>query len=406
MALNPGFLLLCAEQRLNTAGDSPLISAESLRSRTSKELGQMAKKKGVQGWHSMKKDELVRALLRKARAKAKENAKAKSSKNGAKKKTSRTTASRNGHAKKSVPARKTSPRIVAKVNKANAAREVLKSLGHPNGNGKSNGKPRKDRVILMVRDAYWLHAHWEIARTSVERVRAAMAENWHTAKPTLRLVELEDNGTTNTTEKVVRDITIHGGVNNWYVDVHDPPKTYQVMIGYLAENGKFHGLVRSNIVKTPRPGSADTIDENWTDVAENYEKIYAMSGGYDEDTATDDLQELFEERLRRPMGSPLITKYGVGAEGLGFRNRDFEFEVEAEMIIYGTTKPDAYVTLSGEPVRLRPDGTFTVRLDMPDRRQVLPVVSSSNDGVEQRTVVIAVERNTKVMEPMIRDPNE
>ena len=43
---------------------------------------------------------------------------------------------------------------------------------------------------------------------------------------------------------------------------------------------------------------------------------------------------------------------------------------------------------------------------LPDKRQVLPVVASSVDGVEQRTIVIAVERNTKVLEPMLRETNE
>ena len=54
----------------------------------------------------------------------------------------------------------------------------------------------------------------------------------------------------------------------------------------------------------------------------------------------------------------------------------------------------------------RADGSFTVRLSMPNRRQVLPVVASSGDGVEQRTIILAVERNTKVMEPKIREANE
>ena len=42
----------------------------------------------------------------------------------------------------------------------------------------------------------------------------------------------------------------------------------------------------------------------------------------------------------------------------------------------------------------------------PDKRQVLPVVASTPDGVEQRTIVIAVERNTKVLEPMVRETND
>ena len=101
-----------------------------------------------------------------------------------------------------------------------------------------------------------------------------------------------------------------------------------------------------------------------------------------------------------------MTKYGDGAEKILNRRRDFEFEVDAELIIYGSTKPDAHVSLANEPVKLRPDGTFTVRLSMPDKRQVLPVVASSSDGGEQRTIVLAVERNTKVMEPMIHESQD
>jgi len=41
---------------------------------------------------------------------------------------------------------------------------------------------------------------------------------------------------------------------------------------------------------------------------------------------------------------------------------------------------------------------------LPDRRHVLPVVARSQDGVEQRTIVLAVDRNTKVLDPIIREP--
>ena len=80
--------------------------------------------------------------------------------------------------------------------------------------------------------------------------------------------------------------------------------------------------------------------------------------------------------------------------------QDFKFEVDAEMIVYGVTNPDTHVSLRGEPVRIRPDGTFTVRMSLPNQRQVIPVVASAANGGEQRTIVLAVERNTKVMEPV------
>jgi hypothetical protein len=82
------------------------------------------------------------------------------------------------------------------------------------------------------------------------------------------------------------------------------------------------------------------------------------------------------------------------------------FRVDADLVVYGITSPDAHVTFKGEPVRVQPDGSFRVRFSLPERRHVMPVVASSGDGVEQRTIVLAVERNTKVMEPIIREPDE
>jgi hypothetical protein len=42
-------------------------------------------------------------------------------------------------------------------------------------------------------------------------------------------------------------------------------------------------------------------------------------------------------------------------------------------------------------------------MNLPDRRQVLPMTSSSRDRSTQQTIVIAIERNTKVMEPLQSD---
>jgi hypothetical protein len=88
------------------------------------------------------------------------------------------------------------------------------------------------------------------------------------------------------------------------------------------------------------------------------------------------------------------------------RRKEFKFEIDAELIVYGVTEADAHVTLQGDPVKLRPDGTFTVRFGLPNCRQVIPAIACSATGLEQRTVVLAVERNTKVMEPLVRDANE
>ncbi|MHB1033685.1 MAG: DUF4912 domain-containing protein [Pirellulales bacterium] len=407
------------------------MTAATLKTYTLRDLTELAKKRGVQGWHAMKKDQLVTALVKVAKsqaAKAKQGKKpatalrrsaaARPGTNGTSRNgTSRNGTSRNGNGaassvRRSTTARQLSPAEKARGTRARRRLEEIraklarsKNLAPRSVPGRPNGYT-KDRLIVMVRDPYWLHAYWELTRHGVERAAAALGELWHEAKPVLRLLEVARDGTTNTAETVVRNIEIHGGVSNWYVDVHSPPKTYRLDIGYLAANGRFYSLVRSNVVSTPEAEASDTIDHNWSDVAKDYDKIYALSGGYSHEKPCSELQELFEERLRRPMGSPMLTRYGLGANGSLGRKRDFELEVNAELIVFGSTAPDAHVTLRGEPVRLRPDGTFTMRFSLPNCRQVIPTVASSADGVEQRTIVLSVERNTKTMEPIVRDPDD
>jgi len=273
------------------------------------------------------------------------------------------------------------------------------------GNGKTTAVPR-DRIVVLVRDAFWLHTFWELTSGSIDRARAAMGQDWHLARPCLRLLEVSEGDGASASERVVEDIIIHGGVSNWYLHVAGPPKNYRVEIGYLAAGGRFFSLSRSNVVTPPAAGTSDVIDQHWSGVAENFDKIYAMSGGYATEGANHELQQLFEERLRRPMGSPLMTKYGEGTEAFFPTRGLFKLEVDAEMILYGVTEPDSHVAVRGEPVKLRPDGSFTLRMSLPNHRQVIPVVASAANGTEQRTIVLALERNTKVMEPVVREASD
>jgi hypothetical protein len=383
----------------------------------------MAKRRGIRGWHSMRKDEVIRALVKAAKPKSTASNGRGSARGGnaaAKKKTTRSASAKsNGSTRRSkgaaaarsrkVGSAKKTTRVSAasrRIQRANASREKLRDLSTASVRGSSGLKPGeiKDRVVLMVRDAFWLHAHWRFTRRTVSRAQAALAEQWHTAQPILRLLAVNGGATTSTAERVIRDIEIHGGVNNWYIDVKNSPQSFRVEIGYLATTGRFFSLGRSNIVTTPRPGECDVLEEDWSQSVDDHDRIYAMSGGFEDSNTGSDLQELFEEQLHRPMGAPAPARYGAGASSAVRKSDDFQFQVEADVIIYGVTKPDSYVTLAGEPVRLRKDGSFTVRMAMPDQRQILPVVAQSSDGIEQRTTVLSINRNTKQMEPVIRDP--
>jgi len=378
-----------------------MITVAKLKTRTVKDLADMARKKKVAGWHTMRKEDLIRALARHAKTAAARRAKP----NGRKSAVSRVVKA-DGKARASgpLPHKVRNGRAQHRLQQIRAKLAEAKDLSFRSVS-EGNGVTR-DRLVVMVRDPFWLHAYWELSRRSIERAQAAMGQHWHGARPVLRLQQVSRNGTTTSARQFIRDIVVHGGVNNWYVDVQNPPKSYQLEIGYLAPGGKFYALARSNVVSTPQAGAGDSFDKNWAEVAKDFERIYAMSGGYGDGDASRELKEVLEERLQRPMGDPMAVRFGLATAGVGGKPREFNFRVDTELIVHGVTNPDARVTLRGEPVRLRPDGTFAVRFSLPDRRHVLPVVASSGDGAEQRTIVLAVDRNTKVMEPVIRDPGK
>ncbi len=449
------------------------MTAEQLGNLSVKDLGQLAKERGVPGWHGMRKAQLIKALAKVMKAnprrksstakaakapsprrtakrastsragqsnasKRKQTTASKSrsragsagkrsqptsraavSTSGAKTRTTgRTTqakAKQSASAKAATAKAKASPKAKVIKPKPKTAKQLavsrkLQREAEANrrrknlGNAPSNGKPVEDRLVVMVRDSFWLHAYWELSPQGVARAEAALGQEWHGARPVLRLSQVTSDGSRNSTESAVKHIAIHGGVNHWYVNVEEPPQSYRMDIGYLAASGKMFVLARSNTVTTPEAGVADSLDENWSDVARNAEKVFAMSGGHSTNGASSELKKLMEERLRRPMSAPVFPDRLQVHRANG--ERDFEFEIDAEMIVYGRTAPNARVTLAGDPVELRKDGTFTVRFNLPNCRQVIPAVADSSDGVERRTVVLAVERNTKVMEPIMRDGND
>ena len=424
-----------------------------LTNRTKKDLADMARRKGVKGYDRMDKDALVKALsrlakpaLKPAKPAAKSPAKvAKPSKPAAAKPSKAAPVA----AKPSKPApiaaktkaapiagkpSKPAP-IAAKVNSngshktVNRLKDVLpakppvlaakpaapKPAHTPSApfvsnipaekdlsGGKAATGTIKDKIYLMVPDPYWLHATWDLTHQSVQRAEAALRQDWHGARPIIRLFDVTSTDTTSTSETPVRDIIVHGGCNNWYIDIPQPPRQYRADIGYLSRRGEFFVLARSNVVTPPKAGSTEAVNVGWSDIdAKKAERILAMSTGF-ESSAHPELKELFEEKFRRPMGAPKDNAFGTGAVPPSSIKKFF-FDIDAELIVYGKTDPTAHVTLQNEPVKLRPDGTFTMLFSLPDSRQIIPAVATSVDGVGERTIVLAVERNTKHLDPMIHD---
>src|SRR5579883_921987 len=232
----------------------PRMTVDTLKDCNKKVLAQMAKDQGIVGWHAMRKDQLIRALALPP----------------SKKKAGKSSASEKSSAAAEAAARRAAAAAAAAAPSRPLAVILPRALDHA---------CVKDRIIAMVRDPYWLHAYWELSRSTLARAQAALGQEWHSARPILRLMDVTSEDTTSASERHVRDIEIHGGVNNWYIDVATPPRSFRIDIGYLTRRGKFFVLARSNVASTPKAGVADVLDENWSSVQEQFQKIYNQSGG-------------------------------------------------------------------------------------------------------------------------------
>ena len=402
------------------------MTVASLKQMRVRELARMAKQSKIRGWHAMRKDQLVNELVRRATA-AKSirdaNADQDSHKEvweeGSTGETKRTPSKKDGRKSKSkrstdiklkIDSSKTDKRSQKKkqatvqrestvklIKETQAQRSRVKSLvTQPEPSQKGNAV--RNRAVLMARGPHWLHAFWEITNDSVLRVKAAMGTKWHTAVPVLRVLEVFGDKGETPSERIFREIQIHGGVKNWFIDMRKPMPC-RVEVGYKTRCGKFYKLCRSNRIAAAPVCRADSLDIHWKEIESDSSRIFSLSGGYTDDTDSEEVRKLFQERLRQPLGPPKINNMKHNEANTYSEKKGFPMEVDAELVIFGTTEKGSYLSIKGEPIDIASDGSFRIRLEMPNRRQVIPIYGQSASGLEQQTVVLAVERNTRMMEP-------
>jgi hypothetical protein len=124
-----------------------------------------------------------------------------------------------------------------------------------------------------------------------------------------------------------------------------------------------------------------------------------------------EITELIRRRVSQDTTSPM-TAFGAGLPGAvpvpggassvtspfggqAQKPKGFWFSVNAELVIYGATEPDAKVTLGGHLIKLRPDGTFSFRFALPDGEYDLPAEALSADGTDGRAAELRFNRSTK-----------
>lgn len=387
------------------------MNKTTLRERSKKELSTLAKRRGIAGWEDMTKVDLIEALLAprvkptdKKTAKSSAAASSKSAANGNGKHATSTKGKSSTEA--AAPKNTKSTRTANSPTKSSgksASQQPTPIRSEPPVTVDKNIASRaaraggivKDQIVLTVPDPYWLHAYWQLSLQSIQRAEAALGQDWHGSRPVLRAYDVTSQDTTSTSEAIVRDLEIHGGCNHWYIDIPQPPRSYRVDIGYRTRAGRFFPLCRSNIVTPPKAGATESLEENWTAELDGKVADRYLAAA----TAAEAGQIPTEDAFRR---SGKDTPFGPGA-ALPGKLKKFFFDIDAQLIVVGRTDPSATVTLNNETIKLHPDGTFAQRYTLPDSRQIIPAVATSSDGMEEQTIVLAIERNTKRLDPILHD---
>lgn len=144
----------------------------------------------------------------------------------------------------------------------------------------------ENKIVLMVRDPYWLYAYWEISNLKITEISLELGEKFQKSDLVMRVYD--------TSDWRFFDVNVSGYINNWYINVGRPNTSFCVDIGFLTPDGYFIAAARSNIVITPRDRMSNVVDEEW--MIPDWEMMYALSGGFGRGKGSMEVREMIEKR--------------------------------------------------------------------------------------------------------------
>jgi hypothetical protein len=257
-------------------------------------------------------------------------------------------------------------------------------------------KVTPDRVTLIIRDAYWLQCDWHFQDRSHQQAEISLGMDWAGAKFILRLMDLTKADHGRTAGQIVKEVVLPAGATSWFLESGGPGKKLQADLGYKTLDGKYYSLGQTSAaLVTPHPGQIRANQEQGGMTLDGATALAASLGSV---ALSGEAMGFLEERMKRSISSTPTS----GAPA-GMNNSKLQLHVEAEVHVTGTTAPNARVLVKGEPVRLKPEGTFFVKMKLNDGRLILPATAVSSDGREEKTVILALERHTRYIDPSDRE---
>ncbi len=166
----------------------------------------------------------------------------------------------------------------------------------------------EDRIVLMTRDPFVVHAYWEATPPRLEREKAWFG--WG-SKLCVRIYDITGVQFDGRNAVGYFDQEVFERAGNWYFDLGRPSHSFCADLGLLSPEGRFLTLARSNYVTMPRDGVSETVDEEWMLVDEEFWKLYG-SKGFPGSSAGMQEKEMMRRRRQRLQS---ITSPGLFSPG-------------------------------------------------------------------------------------------
>lgn len=317
-------------------------------------------------------------------------------------------------------------------------------------------------LFLLARDPHWLYAHWDLTREQLRHYNALSADrhlilrvysnhsagvplttvhvhpesrNWFVHVPrggslyTAELGYCQSDGKWVTLSTSKPTLTPPEGLSEdtsaRFATVPIPISFEEFVQGAKGAVGGLAPVAESaQQVKTAEPSLEPEVSSlthsRWTPMQEKaLAEAISLDNVRGVGTGSLGISEIIRRQHVSELGSaaaaqfsqPMAPSGDVSGASSPFggmeRKKSFWFNVNAELIIYGATEPDATVTIGSRQIKLRSDGTFSYRFALPDGKYDLPVIAVSVDRADGRCADLAFSRRTEYrgeVRPHPQDP--
>ncbi|MFO7630085.1 MAG: DUF4912 domain-containing protein [Prochlorococcaceae cyanobacterium] len=270
------------------------------------------------------------------------------------------------------------------------------------------------RVVFLPRDPQWAYVFWQIS--DIDRRQAL--ENGAT-QLCLRVADVTGLPSGAAHPHTMQEVVVDSYSTEWYLPVPLSDRDYWVELGYRKSGGGWISLAHSSVARVPAqhpseqvldqfvPFSLDTLPAALPTPVEAadtglHERLYQ--------TATARWRRLgrgseaFHELEESGFDSSGLNASGAGRwasgrsesgiGGVAPRQRSFWLVADAELIVYGSTDPDARLTIGAEEIPLSADGTFRIQVPFRDGQQLYPIEAVAADGEQKRSITLEFQRST------------